>query len=97
MSLARAGYGMGELMDGKAAVAHEDDAPAWKPATELQGALARLVGQQLVAAPGFVVSPFGRSQQGQHPGGPLSGLSTPLGAGTMKLNQRKPLALTKCP
>lgn len=59
------GYGMGELMDGKAAVADEDNAPAWKPATELQGVLARPVGQQLLAAPGFVVSPFGRRQQGQ--------------------------------
>ena len=56
---------MGQFMDGKAAVAHEDDAAPWQPATELQCALPRPVGQQFMVPTTLMVGSLGRGKQGQ--------------------------------
>lgn len=50
-----AGEGVGELMNGEAAVPHEDDVAPRQPATELQHTLAGPVGQQLVPAAALVI------------------------------------------
>jgi hypothetical protein len=53
-------------MDGEARVADEDDPAAGQPAAELQHALARPVGEELVPAAGFRVRALGRREQRQH-------------------------------
>jgi hypothetical protein len=57
--------GMGRFLHGKAAVAHEDDAPLGQPAAQLQRPLPGLVGQHLVTASGLQIGPLGWRQQGQ--------------------------------
>lgn len=56
---------MGQFMDGKATVAYEHDAAPWQPATELQRAQPRPVGQQLMAPPTLMVGSLGWGKQGQ--------------------------------
>ena len=58
--------GVRQFMDGKAAIAHENDVALWYPATDLERPLARPVGQQLVSATALMVGALRRSQQAEH-------------------------------
>jgi len=56
---------MGQFMDGKAAVADEDDPAPWQPATQLQCALPGPVCQQLVSPAALTVGSLRRREQRQ--------------------------------
>jgi hypothetical protein len=49
---------MGQFVDGKAAVADEDDPTIWQPARQLQRALTRPVRQQFVTTAALTVGSF---------------------------------------
>ena len=60
------GQSMGKRVDSEARVADEDDPASGQPATELQHALARPIGEELVPAARFRIRAFGRREQRQH-------------------------------
>jgi len=56
---------MGQFMDGKAAVADEDDPATWQPEAKLQCALPGPNSQQLMAPAASAVGSLGRGKQRQ--------------------------------
>lgn len=85
-----------QFMDGKGAVTDKDDFAVRQPTANLQNALPCPVCQQLVsAAPLLLMRSDGHRIVST--GSALTHLDHGTGDKTRKLNQRKPLALTKWP
>jgi len=85
---------MSQFVDGKAAVADEDDLPPRQPASKLQRALSSPVCQQLVTTAALEVGSLRRGQQCQDR--QSLDQAGPWHRGQhIKLSQRSPLALTK--
>lgn len=89
-------HGGEEVERGEAAVADGHDAALGQPSPELQEALARPVGEALVAQPPLVVVALAEAEHGEERRRPDTAYPGD-GTSSMKASQRRPLALTKWP